>query len=119
MDAGTPKQALDLMDEGTTEGSDTDVVKIRPIEVDGEDAVSNALGIQFEPTTPKVRNPLPGDEFYRVVPNPEADVVDLSDLRGIRAPTTGLERVGTFHRFSCFSVVFYLMQTFEFLFCYS
>ena len=72
--------------------------------VDGEDAVFSALGIRTEPhhAPTQLQNSLRRmmEESYKVIPNPDADVVDLSDLRGTRAPITGAEHLGTNYFFT-------------------
>ena len=77
--------------EGSTEGSayvaGTEVVPIR-----NEDDLIAALGISINPT-PVGKPGTTLDAEHVVVPDPHADEVDLSDLRGTRAPTTGAERI--------------------------
>lgn len=72
MDAGTPRQP--------PAASDQSGVMVDKIE---EEDASLDLGINTEHHSPNVETT---DEGYDMVPNPEADVVDLSDLRGTRAP---------------------------------
>lgn len=70
MDAGTPKQmpASAAKKEGE------------------EDPVVSALGLNTKHHNTK-NSPQEEEEVgYDVVPNPDADGVDLSDLRGTRAP---------------------------------
>jgi len=74
MDAGTPR---------------------RPPAADGaavvEENVVQAVGINTDHHSPNAVE----EEGYDIRPNPEADVVDLSDLRGTRAPGAA-ERTGMF-----------------------
>ena len=92
-----------MMDEGTTEGEESAVeiveTGVEEVEEEGEDALIHALGITSmdSPHSPDAKSLGPAEDAYDVVPNPDADVVDLSDLRGTRAPTTGAERHGTCH----------------------
>jgi hypothetical protein len=60
--------------------------------IDGEDALLQKLG--FSLNHPPLHTPVSHDDSsYKVVPNPKADEVDLSDLRGTKAPTTAAERL--------------------------
>jgi hypothetical protein len=84
-----------MMDEVESAGEMVDTIP----EGDGEDAVFNALGIMTEPhRNPQLNNSsmMMTEDTYKVIPNPDADVVDLSDLRGTRAPTTGTEHLGMY-----------------------
>lgn len=58
-----------------------------------EDSVVKALGLNTDHhNNNKNVSPLPEEEGYDMVPNPDADVVDLSELRGTRAPGAATER---------------------------
>ena len=69
-----------------------------------EDDLIASLGISMgppaaAPAKTAARKPtkteVPTESEHVVVPDPHADEVDLSDLRGTRAPTTGAERKST------------------------
>ena len=77
MDAGTPRQPLMMSPE-----KDSAVNKSEE-----EDAVVKAFGIKNKNYRSPNKQEEP-EEGYDMVPNPDADVVDLSDLRGTRAPGT-------------------------------
>lgn len=62
-----------------------------------EDSVVKALGLNTDHhNNNKNVSPLPEEEGYDMVPNPDADVVDLSELRGTRAPGAATERNGEY-----------------------
>jgi hypothetical protein len=95
MDAGTPRKPPHMMDEGSLKEESAAEIVDTIVEAEGEDAVIHALGIKTikqKKITPLVEE----EESYNIIPNPDADVVDLSDLRGTRAPTTAQERLGTY-----------------------
>lgn len=72
MDAGTPKQ--------------------QPKEGEKGEEVTKALGLNTDHHAGSSHEA--EEEGYDMVPNPDADVVDLSELRGTRAPGTAAERNG-------------------------
>lgn len=79
----------------STEGSgtigDTKVAKT----VVTEDDVCNALGISMDPHQPETKMKARETE-YVVIPDPTSEAVDLSDLRGIKAPTNATEQRGKY-----------------------
>jgi hypothetical protein len=92
---GTPRKPPEMLDEGSMkEGSAAEIVDTI-IESDGEDAVIHALGIKTQKQNRKV-TVVEEEESYNIIPNPDADIVDLSDMRGTRAPTMGQEHLGTY-----------------------
>jgi len=83
---------INLMAPGqSSEGSGT-IEKKRMQQIATEDDLCKALGIDMrDHLTPGVEMDTREVE-YVVVPNPTADAVDLSDLRGIKAPSDAAER---------------------------
>lgn len=73
MDSGTPKQPPKKGEEG--------------------EEATKALGLNTDHHTGSVQEDQE-EEGYDMVPNPDADVVDLSELRGTRAPGAAAERNG-------------------------
>jgi len=70
------------------------IEKKRNQQIATEDDLCKALGIDMrDHLTPGVEMDTREVE-YVVVPNPTADAVDLSDLRGIKAPPDAAEREG-------------------------
>lgn len=69
---------------------DSDTIKA----ITKEDETVSALGITMcEPETPGSKKQPQEDVEYVVVPDPHADEVDLSDLRGTKAPNKAHENM--------------------------
>mmetsp|Transcript_34044 Transcript_34044/g.78503 ORF Transcript_34044/g.78503 Transcript_34044/m.78503 type:complete len:97 (+) Transcript_34044:798-1088(+) len=83
--------------QGSSEGSQAADGRGRRGPIRSEDDMVKALGISLvAPPTAAQAQPetdIPTESEHVVVPDPHADAVDLSDLRGTRAPTTGAERM--------------------------